>query len=58
MPEKGGEMRGRTSMERDKDKCQLGEISYSSGADVCDDEYCYVCRGGEWEMKTSNFIGL
>ena len=44
--------------DKDKDKCQLGEISYSSGEDVCDDEYCYVCRSGEWEMKTSNFIGL
>lgn len=45
-------------MENNKEKCRIGERVYSSGERVCDAESCYLCRAGEWELSSSNFIGV
>lgn len=45
-------------MEEKRDKCRVGGVVYSSGDKVCDNEYCYVCRAGEWELSFGSFIGV
>jgi hypothetical protein len=32
-------------------KCMIGNEIYEPDFELCDDELCFVCRGGVWQQK-------